>query len=83
MGYEIEKIDEERTGVASEVFDGSPGSIEKHETPSLLDLEMESEEAENIAVMPSAPAKPEEMIFSFRIPGDLKKFSRIHFFQWS
>ena len=62
------------------MFEESPGPIEKYEneTPSMLGLKMKSEEAGNtaeIAVMPSVPAKPEEMIFSFR--SDLtKKFLR-------
>ena len=61
------------------MFEESPGPIEKYEndTPSMLGMKMKSEEAGNtaeIAVMPSAPAKPEEMIFSFR--SDFKKFSR-------
>ena len=55
--------EEERSSVASEVFEESPGSTEKHELPSLLDLKLELEEAgnntEEIPVLPSAPASAE------------------------
>ena len=47
-----------------EVSEVSPGQMEKHELPSLLDLKLESEEAgktAEIAVHPSAPAEPEEV----------------------
>ena len=62
LGSEIGKSGEERSSVASEVSEVSPGQMEKHELPSFLDLKLESEEAgktAEIAVHPSAPAEPE------------------------
>jgi hypothetical protein len=44
---EIGKSGEEGSSVASEIFDESPGPMEKDELPSLLDLKLESEEAGN------------------------------------
>ena len=54
--------EEEGSNVASEVFEESPGPMEKHELPSLLDLKLESKEAGNtaeMAVLPSAPTSAE------------------------
>ena len=65
------------------MFEESPGPIEKHEHPSLLDSKPELEDAKNtaeIAVMPSEPAELEETIFSLETLSD---FERIPYFQWS
>jgi hypothetical protein len=62
LSSEIGKSGEEGSSVASEVFEESPGPMEKDELPSLLDLKPESEEIGNtseIIVLPSAPAEPE------------------------
>ena len=64
LGSEIGKSGE-GSGLALEVSEESLGPTEKHEFPSLLDLKLESEEAANtaeIAVVPSAPAEPEENV---------------------
>ena len=62
LSSEIGKSGEEGSSVVSEVFEESPGPMEKHEVPSPLDLKQESEEAGNtaeVAVLPSAPAESE------------------------
>ena len=63
LGSKIGKSVVEGNSVASEVFEESLGPMEKQGLPSLLDLKLESEEAgktAEIAVLPSAPAEPEE-----------------------
>jgi hypothetical protein len=65
LSSEIGESGEEGSSVASEVFEESPGPMEKDELPSLLNLKLESEEAGNtaeIAELPSAPAEPEAKV---------------------
>ena len=60
---EIGKSSEEGSIVASEVFEESLERMEKAKLPSLLYMKLGSEKAGDsaeIAVMPSAPAEPEE-----------------------